>query len=272
MRVSDEDEGGQGGQSGDISSGGNNLLGALRPADFGLLRPHLRRVDRTAGAVLYEPGDDVRHVYFPCGQTLVSFMVLLEDGRVVEITTIGREGAVGGIVSQGRLPAFARAVVQNGGPLLRLDCAELDRAKATSPPLRNLFARYADCLLAQVFQSVACNAAHTIEQRTAKWLLAALDRTGDEDLRLTQEQLASMLAVGRSYISRVIRDMRVAGAIEPKRGRLRITDADRLRAMCCGCHQQTRRHFDEVLGGVYPNGNEVAGGGVIVTNGPAFRP
>lgn len=256
----------------ETSSGGNNLLGALRPADFGLLRAHLRRTDRPAGSVLYEPGDDVRHVYFPCGQALVSFMVPLDDGRQVEITTIGREGAVGGIVSQGRLPAFARAVVQVSGPLLRLDCAELDRAKAASPPLRNLFARYADCLLAQVFQSVACNAMHDIEQRTAKWLLAAYDRTGEQDLRLTQEQLAGLMGVGRSYISRVIHQMQEAGAVEPRRGRLRIADGERLAERSCGCHMTVRRHFDDVLDGVYPNGNEVVGHGSIVTNGPYFRP
>jgi CRP-like cAMP-binding protein len=253
------------------SSGGNNLIGALRPADFLLLRQQLRRIDRPAGAVLYEPGDDVRSVYFPCGQTLVSFMVMLDDGRMVEITSIGREGAVGGIVSQGRLPAYARAVVQIGGPLLRLDVADLDRAKQNSPPLNQLFARYADCLLAQVFQSVACNGAHSIEQRAAKWLSAALDRTGDETIRLTQDQLASMLAVGRSYVSRVLQELRRSGAVEPGRGRLVIKDPERLRAISCSCHTTIRNHFDDVLAGVYPSGNEVAEGPVI-TNGPAFRP
>lgn len=256
----------------DISSGGNNLLGALRPADFALLKGSLRRMDRPAGAVLYEPGDDVRTVYFPCAHTVVSFMVMLEDGRMVEIGLVGREGAVGGIVSQGRLPAYARAVVQIGGPMLRLDSAELERAKDQSAALRNLFARYADCLLAQIFQSVACNAAHTIEQRTAKWLLAALDRTGDEEVTLTQEQLASMLAVGRSYIGRVIRELRARGAIDTRRARLRIRDQQTLEAMSCKCHAVVRRHFDTVLKGVYPHGNEVAGHGVIITNGPAFRP
>ena len=272
MRLNDSEESGGSGGGPVASSGGNNLLGALRPADFALLRAHLKRIDRPASGVLYEPGDDVRHVYFPCGQTLVSFMVLLEDGRQVEITSIGREGAVGGIVSQGRLPAFARAVVQMEGPLLRLDSGELERAKDISPPLRNLFARYADCLLAQVFQSVACNATHSIDQRTAKWLLAAHDRTGDETLRLTQEQLAAMLAVGRPYISRVLGEMKAAGAIEPRRGRIRITDSERLRGLCCGCHQAVRRHFDDVLSGVYPRANEVAGHGMVITNGPSFRP
>ncbi|MDQ0511042.1 Crp/Fnr family transcriptional regulator [Ancylobacter amanitiformis] len=255
----------------EASSGGNNLIGALRAADFLLIRHQLRRIDRAAGTVLYEPGDDVRSVYFPCGQTLVSFMVMMEDGRLVEITSIGREGAVGGIVSHGRLPAYARAVVQIGGPLLRLDVADLERAKQTSPPLANLFARYADCLLAQVFQSVACNGAHSIEQRAAKWLLAALDRTGEDSVRLTQDQLASMLAVGRSYVSRVLQHLRRSGAVEPGRGRLTVRDPERLKAMSCGCHDVVRRHFDDVLGGVYPTGNEVSDGPVI-THGPAFRP
>ncbi|WP_029351486.1 Crp/Fnr family transcriptional regulator [Bosea sp. 117] len=270
MRDIDSPEGTGAGTNG-ISSGGNNLLGALRETDFALIRGVLRRIDRPAGAVLYEPGEDVRTVYFPCAQAVVSFMVLLEDGRAVEIGLIGREGAVGGIVSQGRLPAYARAVVQIGGPLLRLDVGELDRAKAASPTLRNLFARYADCLLAQIFQSVACNAAHSIEQRTAKWLLAARDRTGEADLRLTQEQLAANLAVGRSYIGRVVQALRAAGAVETRRGRLRIGSPERLRELSCNCNDLVRRHFDDVLGGVYPNGNG-HGGGLIVTNGPLFRP
>lgn len=256
----------------DLSSGGNNLLGAVRPADFALLKGHLKRIDRAAGTVLYEPGDDVRYVYFPCAQTLVSFMVMLDDGRMVEIGLVGREGAVGGIVSQGRLPAYARAVVQLSGPILRLESAELERAKLESVTLRHLFARYSDCLLAQIFQSVACNAAHTIEQRTAKWLLGALDRTGDPDVVLTQEQLATMLAVGRSYISRVIHSLRESGAIDTKRGRLQIKDADKLQHMSCSCNDSVRRHFDDVLSGVYPNGNAIGGHGMIVTNGPQFRP
>ncbi|MFX7552516.1 hypothetical protein ABTK04_18000, partial [Acinetobacter baumannii] len=86
----------------------------------------------------------------------------------------GREGAVGGIVSQGFLPAFTRITVKFGGPVVRLAIGKLDQAKANSASLRNIFARYADCLLAQIFQSTACNAIHSIEQRTAKWILSAM--------------------------------------------------------------------------------------------------
>jgi CRP-like cAMP-binding protein len=236
----------------------NNLLKALRPDDLALLIPHLKPWMAEAGDVLCEPGDQVRTVHFPCGPGLVSFMVMLEDGRGVETALVGREGAVGGIVSQGRLPAYARAVVQFPGPLYRMESRELEQAKMRSPTLRHLFARYADCMVAQIFQAVACNAAHTIEQRTAKWLMAAMDRTGDHDVPLTQEQLASMLGVGRSYISRVVQSMKARGVLETRRGGLRVRDLDELRHLSCGCNDVVRNHFEEVLRGVYPTEEERA--------------
>jgi CRP-like cAMP-binding protein len=183
-------------------------------------------------------------------------MVMLEDGRGVETALVGREGALGGIVSQGRLPAYARAMVQFPGPFYRLEARELEQAKMHSPTLRHLFARYADCLVAQMFQSVACNAAHTIEQRAAKWLIAALERTGDHDVPLTQEQLAAMLGVGRSYISRVVQGMKSRGVLETRRGGVRVRDMDALRRLSCGCNAAVRNHFDEVLKGVYPTEDE----------------
>ena len=169
----------------------------------------------------------------------------------------GREGAVGGIVSKGRLPAFARAEVQFPGPFLRMAIADLEEAKQQSPTLGNLFARYADCLAAQVFQGVACNAAHSIEQRTARWLVSAIERTGGPDIPLTQDQLAVMLAVGRSYISRVLRTFKQRGILEVRRGSLNIRDFDALRATACECNESVRAHFDEVLSGVYPTEDEL---------------
>lgn len=140
----------------------------MGPDDFAVLRPYLRAVSVRAGQVLYEPGDNVFHVYFPVERTLLAFRVVLDDGRAVETALVGREGAMAGIVSQGRLPSYSRAEVLHEGPLLRMDVEQLEGAKLKSLSIRNVFARYADCLMAQVFQSVACNAAHSIEQRAAK--------------------------------------------------------------------------------------------------------
>lgn len=143
---------------------GNNLLRALRKEDWDILEPLLEEWSATTGAVLHEPGDTVRFAYFPRGSSLISYFVVLSDGRAVETALIGREGAAGGIVSQGRLPAFTRAEVQVGGPFYRIELNSLEDAKNRSPTLRHLFARYADCLMAQIFQAVACNAVHSLDR------------------------------------------------------------------------------------------------------------
>jgi CRP-like cAMP-binding protein len=235
----------------------NNLLRALRPSDLDLLMPHMEEVELNAGAVIYEPGDIVRHAYFPCGPTLLSYMVMLDDGRGVETALIGREGAVGGIVSQGRLPAFCRAVVQFSGPALRIETAQLEKAKTASVVLHNFFARYADCLLAQICQSVACNATHTIEQRGAKWLIAVQDRIGENhSIALTQEQLAGMLGVGRSYVGRVLGNLKSKGAVKTMRGKLLVDNSAALENLSCNCNNLVRQHFDDVLAGVYPDAKD----------------
>ncbi|RWH82162.1 MAG: Crp/Fnr family transcriptional regulator [Mesorhizobium sp.] len=236
----------------ETESFGNNLLQALRLDDWAIMQPRLEEWSAPTGTVLHEPGDTVHYAYFPRGPSLVSYLVILSDGRALETALVGREGAVGGIVSQGRLPAFARAEVQLGGSFFRIELHHLEEAKSRSLTLRYLFARYADCLMAQVFQSVACNAAHSIEQRTARWLLAAIERTGADNLALTQEQLAVMLGVGRSYLSRVIRELRQRGIIETRRARIVVRSVDGLRSLACECNAAVARHFNDVLKGVYP--------------------
>src|SRR5512135_3597750 len=113
----------------------NNLLRRLSAADYALIAHDLDRCDLDE-----------------------DLLISSEDGRDVEATLVGREGAVGGIVSQGYLPAYSRIVVKFGGPFVRLPIGKLEMAKLQSPSLRDVFARYADCLLAQIFQSTACNA------------------------------------------------------------------------------------------------------------------
>lgn len=231
----------------------NRLLGALKPEDLERLRPHLLAFDGQRGAVLHRAGDVVRFAWFPCGAALATFAVALEPGVVVEAAMIGREGAVGGIVSHGRLPAFADVQVLHGGPFLRIEAAVLEEIKARAPAIGNLFTRYADCLLAQMLQSVACNAGHGISQRAAKWLIAAIERTGDQVVPLRQDQLADMLGVGRSFVNRTLATYRQEGILTTRRGALEIHDLAALKAMACGCNDRVREHFDAVLAGVYPD-------------------
>lgn len=233
----------------------NNLLRRLRPDDFALLAPHLEEQHRLGSDLLYNPGDNVELVYFPCGPSLVAYLITNEDGRDLEAVLVGREGAVGGIVSFGHLPAYCKIVVKFPGPFVRLPVRILQEARAKSRSLRFLFARYADCLLAQVFQSSACNAIHSIEQRTAKWILAAMERTGNHKVPLTHEQLAVMLGVGRSYTSRVIQTFKAEGILETQRGALLVRSLDALNARSCLCNESVKSHFETVLQGLYPDEN-----------------
>ena len=231
----------------------NNLLRRLNAADFALIAPHLAHEQAQPGDLLYNPGDDVEIVHFPCGPTLASYLVPNEDGRDVETILVGREGAVGGIVSQGYLPAYTRIMVKFGGPFVRMKVSKLDAAKANSTTLRNVFARYADCMLAQMFQSTACNAIHSIEQRTAKWIISAMERTdGDDVVPLTHEQLATLLGVARSYTSRVMQIFRAEGVLETRRGSILVRDREALQKRACRCNESVKNHFEEVLSGVYP--------------------
>jgi hypothetical protein len=236
----------------------NNLLRALSPQDFELIRPHLRSEPKSTGDLLYRPGDHVSSAYFPCGPSLVAYEVANGDGSGVETVLVGREGAVGGIVSLGFLPAYCLIVVKFDGPYVRVPIVNIQAAKERSPSFKNLFARYADCLMAQMFQSTACNAIHSIEQRAAKWILAAMDRTGDGVVPLTHEQLAAMMGVGRSYTSRVLQAFRQEGILTTRRGALIVNDPKALKHRACTCNEAVKDHFDIVLRGVYPENDGIA--------------
>jgi Crp-like helix-turn-helix domain len=242
------------GESKAVSIGdlGNNLLLALNDADRTLLFPSLRVFQSEPNHILYKPGQNVELVYFPRGATLISFVIDLEDGDSVEAIQVGREGAVGGIVSHGLLPAFSRIMVQNKGELLTLPVSKLEQVKEISRSIERLFNRYADCLVAQMFQSTACNAVHTLDQRLAKWMVASAERTGSNEIALTQDRLAAMLGVGRTYVNRAMRGMELRGIIKLQRGKAEIANVPALQAMSCSCNESVKEHFHTVLSGVYP--------------------
>ena len=235
----------------DALLGGNLLLGALRLPDQALIKPHLELREYRRGDVLFDAGEDVGHITFPLSQCVVALVVGLRDGRAVETATVGREGAIGGVVSQGSLPAFSRAVVQIPGSVLRIEAAVLQQVKQTSPGLRNLITRYSDCLLAQVLQSVACNASHTIEARCARWPLGLQYRLGSDVLPVTHEVLAELLGVQRSYLTRTLRTLQQQGLIQVRRGRIIIQSRQAVEEAACECHGAVKRHFETVLGAVY---------------------
>jgi CRP-like cAMP-binding protein len=225
----------------------NRLLSTFSPAERALVEPSATIVELRRGEVLFEAGMDVPATHFPSAGTVVAIVVGIADGRTVEVATIGREGAVGGIVSGGKVPAFGRAVVQVPGFALRVDLKALEAAKARSPHIRDLFSRYADALLAQVMQSVACNAFHPLESRCCRWLLTAQDRSGGNEIPLTQEYLAEMLGVQRTTVSAVARMLQEKGLIRYRRGAIQILDRAATERKSCECYRNVERHFREVL-------------------------
>ncbi len=203
------------------------------------LRDDATVVRMELGDTVLRRGVDVEHSIFPFGSTMISMMVDMGDGRSIEVVSIGAEGAVGGIVSCGHSPAFSRAEAIVPGPALRVPLAIVERAKAESGHLRNLFCRYSDYLLAQVMQSVACNVFHPIEARAARWLLTAHDRAGGK-LELTQEALAGLLGVQRTTVNAVARQLADDGLITTRRGGLERS--------ACECYDRVERFFGDMIG------------------------
>ena len=225
----------------------NRLLAAVPAIDRALLEPHAQFAELADGQVLFEPEEDVVVTHFPLTGTMAALVVVLEDGKTAEAASIGREGAIGGIVSAGPKPAFARAVTQIAGPALRIETARIEVAKQRSLVVRDLFDRYADVLLAQVLQSVVCNAFHPMRQRLARWLLMTQDRIASNELPLTQEYLAQMLGVHRSTVIRAARLLQNDGVVRSARGHLTIANRAKLEKASCECYGAVAQHYERIL-------------------------
>ena len=227
---------------------GNRLLATFGEDLRALVEPQARLIEFERGDIIVAAGDPVAHSLFPFDSLMVSMIVDLIGGRSVEVASIGKEGAVGGIVSCGHAPAFSRAEVQIAGSALAIPLEALEEVKEQSPFLHNLFCRYADFLLAQVMQSVACNAFHSIEARAARWLQTAQDRVGGDRLALTQEALAGLLGVQRTTVNAVARQFQDEGLIAYRRGAIQVLDRSGLERQSCECYAAVEEHFASVIG------------------------
>jgi CRP-like cAMP-binding protein len=231
----------------DQAFAGNRLLATFDPAARALIEPYATVVELASGSTVLRRGEDVSASLFPIRPTMVSMAVDLSGGRSIEVASIGREGAIGGIVSCGHAPAFSRAVVLVEGPALRVPMQALEQAKSQSGFVANLFCRFSDYLLAQVMQSVACNAFHSIEQRAARWLLLAQDRAGDR-IALTQSAFAGLLGAQRTTVNAVIRSLQQEGLVDSGRGVVRVVDRLGLKRRTCECYAALEDHFAAVIG------------------------
>ena len=231
----------------------NQLLRLMTPGVRDRLRASFEIVREERGSVLIEPGDETTHAYFPLGGTVVSYVIPMQDGRGIEAASVGREGSIGGIASAGAYPFFARAVVRMPGEIARIPSARLEEVKREHPALHDLLSRYIDCFIAQVLQSAACASVHSLEARYARWLLLMQDRIQADDLPLTQEALAEMFGVARSWVTRVSTSLQDRGMISYRRGVVHIADRAALADASCECYALVRQHFDRLAPGLYPD-------------------
>ena len=239
----------------DAAFDGNLLLATFQPEVRELLERDATTVELALAERIQRRGEDVEWSYFPFGTTMISLVVEMDDGRTVQVASIGREGAVGGIVSCGSAPAFAQAQVMVGGPAMRVPMESLEEAKSRSSFVANLFCRFSDYLLAEVMQSAACNSFHSIQQRAARWLLTAQDRAGDR-IELTQEALAELLGVQRTTVNAVVGALQDLGLISARRGRVIVVDRAGLKRHACECYSIVGEHFGSVIGPSGSGGSE----------------
>jgi len=224
---------------------GNRLLEALAPADRALIVPHLKYCPLLQGAILQESETPVEQVYFP-QSGMISLVVVMRTGEVVETAAVGREGVIGAFAGLGRWNAFTRAIVQVPGSAAFISAARFQQAVRQSEKITELVLRCKEALLSQVQQTAACNALHPLEARLARWLLHALDGSEGATLPLTQDALAHMLGARRTTVTFLARRLQDAGLIRYRRARIDVVDRAGLEQAACECYETVRRRTYEV--------------------------
>src|SRR4051812_39467423 len=224
----------------------NRFLARLPEAEYRRLLPHLEPVELEPDQVLYEARGAIDYAYFPAGAVLSALVVML-DGNLIEVATVGNEGLVGHY-GFGAKTSPHRVVVQIGDGGHRIASRALQGHATGDGPLRDLLAAYHVAFMAQVSHSVACNGLHRLEQRCCRWLLMSRDRVGSDDIRLTHEFLAMMLGARRASVTEVLQPLQEQGLVRSHRGLITILDGTELEARSCECYKVVRTEYDRYLG------------------------
>lgn len=202
--------------------------------------PKLGRVAMDLGQMLYEAGASPRHVYFP-NDSMVSLISITKERNRLEVGLVGREGMVGCDLALGAGVSPTGALVQGAGSALRMGVADFSREFQRNPSLRREVLRSAGVQMATAMQIAACNNAHALQPRLARWLLMTRDRLATNRFAMTQEFLAQMLGTRRATVNAGAGALQRSGLIAYSRGMIVIRDHERLRAAACSCYEGIRR-------------------------------
>jgi len=225
----------------------NTLLGSLPEAEFARLEPALERVPMRLGDRLYDPGQQLRHAYFP-GTAVVSLHYVTATGASAETTGVGREGVVGLSLFLGGDTTTSSAVVHTGGYGWRIDRHQLNAAFVQPGALQQALLRYTQALMTQVAQTAACYRHHSVEQQLSGWLMATRDRMGQGELVMTQELLASLLGVRRESITQAAGRLQEQGYIRYRRGHISVLNPAGLSSRACECYGVVKAEWQRLSG------------------------
>ena len=228
----------------------NKLLSLLSPEDCNLIVDHLKVVTISQGQVLAEPHEAIEHAYFP-HSGIVSFVVEMSDGQLIETGMIGRDGVMGAIQALDGKVSPNKILIQATGQASIIEVDKLKAILSAHEGLRSLLAKHEQYLLAQVQQSVGCNASHTVERRVCRWLSRITDLVGDE-FTLTQEFISQMIGVRRTSVSLVAHQLQEAGLIKYRRGHIKVIDVRKLKAASCECYEAVNSHYRKIFGAPAP--------------------
>jgi CRP-like cAMP-binding protein len=231
------------------SASHNRLLGALPPAEFDRLAQHLEKVYLPLGKMLYEPGGQLQHAYFPT-TCIVSLHYVMASGACAETAGVGNEGIVGVSLFMGGDTTSSSAVVQTAGHAYRLEGRLLQQEFNRGELVQRLLLRYTQALITQMTQTGACNRHHSLDQQLCRWLLLTIDRVSTRELVMTHELVASMLGVRREGISEAAGTLQRAGLISYRRGHITVLDRSGLEARVCECYAVVKREFERLLSDV----------------------
>lgn len=224
----------------------NHLLAALPAAEFDALTVHLEWVAMPLGKILYEPGEKLRHAYFPT-TSIVSLHYVMASGATAETAGVGNEGVVGVSLFMGGETTLSTAVVQTAGHAYRLEGWRFKEAFNQAGQMQRLLLRYTQALLTQTAQTAVCNRHHSLEQQLCRWLLLTLDRVPTNELIMTQELVASMLGVRREGITEAAGNLQRAGLISYRRGHISVLDRRGLETQACECYAVVKKELARLL-------------------------
>jgi CRP-like cAMP-binding protein len=225
---------------------GNLLLAGLPDAYRQQLTADRAPVDLAFSETLCEPGDRIRHVYFP----IDSFISLIAPGTEraqLEIGLVGNEGMLGVPLLLGVNVSPLRALVQGAGRAWRLDAKTFLREVDVNAGLRALLNRYLYVFLAQTMQSATCASFHPVGARLARWLLMTRDRAHSNQFHVTHEFLAYMLGVRRVGVTSAASALQRHKLIRYSRGDISVLDVRGLEAAACVCYEIDKKIYARTL-------------------------